>query len=294
LLVVGEHPARDDIEIFEDINFTLRTSNGTCRTTFRNRLRDVDATTVEILDQFYRPDFPLAVEDRAVSHGLTSIEFALRLFPSFPNASFEASDRLLQLMELSLPTGETYILEPEGKPIQYIKPPFVVSLAQPEPRFLPVNRIIAALARRRLRRLPLSPKSMDSQAAKDCRITNISCIHPEVVAFQKADPRFQMCARSVFDVTAPGVHLLRTMNILNKDYFSDVQLRDGADAAFHSLQPGGIWIVGRTLESDFSNHVSFLQRCEGGWQLLGRIGNGSEMERFARVVHPASKVPQLQ
>lgn len=64
---------------------------------------------------------------------------------------------------------------------------------------------------------------------------------------------------------------MRTMNVLNKTHFSDAQLSAGAEAAFQSLSVGSIWIVGRTLESDFSNL---------GRSVLYRIGNGSEMEEF--------------
>jgi hypothetical protein len=81
------------------------------------------------------------------------------------------------------------------------------------------------------------------------------------------------------------------MNILNKDYFSDSQLREGSKTAFQSLKLGGIWIVGRTLESDFSNHVTFLQKLENGWGILARIGNGSEMEGYAGRVEPGPCIP---
>jgi hypothetical protein len=291
LLEMGEHPTREEIEIFEDINFTLRTSNGTCRTTFRNRLQDLDAATIKILAPLYPRDFALGVEDRAVSHGLTSVELARQLYPAFPNARFEASDRLLHLTVVSFATGERYIVEPEGKPLQYINPPFVVSLAHNESRFLPINRCIAAWARRRLRRIPISSDSMAAPGEKYYQITTISCVHPEVTAFEEANPLFRMRTRSVFDITAPGVHLIRTMNILNKDYFSESQLREGAEAVFQSLQHRGIWIVGRTLETDFSNHASFLQKTNDGWQPLGRVGNGSEMEQFADLRRPTSMVP---
>ena len=49
LLNIGENPTSQQIQMFEDICFTLRTSDGTCRTTFRNRLLDVDAATIQIL-----------------------------------------------------------------------------------------------------------------------------------------------------------------------------------------------------------------------------------------------------
>jgi hypothetical protein len=40
---VGDNPTPKSILLFEDICFTLRTSNGTFRTTFRNRFPDLDA-----------------------------------------------------------------------------------------------------------------------------------------------------------------------------------------------------------------------------------------------------------
>jgi hypothetical protein len=71
------------------------------------------------------------------------------------------------------------------------------------------------------------------------------------------------------------------MNILNRAYFSPEQLAEAASAIFDSLVPGGIWIVGRTMEDDFTNHVSILRRQDEGWEILERIGNGSEMEEAA-------------
>lgn len=292
LLSVGENPSREDIEVFEDINFTLRTSNGTCRTTFRHRLNDVDEAAINILQRIYPSDFPLCVEDRAASHGLTSLEFARPLFSAFPNATFEASDRLLHLIEISLPNGESFVLEPEGRPLQYVRPPFVVGLAERESRYLPINQLVAVFGKRRLSQLLATSPQLE--AGKRYRVSKISCVHPEVVAFQKANPSFQINVRSVFDVTAAGIHLLRTMNILNGDYFSEAVLREGADSAFQSLRPRGVWVVGRTLESDLSNHVSFLQKLDDGWQLLGRIGKGSDMEQLVNFAHPTTEVPSLR
>jgi hypothetical protein len=294
LLNIGENPTKEQIRIFEDISFTLRTSNGTCRTTFRNRLRDVDAAAIGILERLYPSDTELLVEDRAVSHGLTSLEWAQRLFQVFPHSKFEASDKLLYLIQLSLASGGTYILEPEGQPLQYIKPPFVVSLSHKESSLLPFNRLIAVQARRHLRHLLLPDGWMESRGGDGYQVSKIKCVHPEALSFSRTNPRFQLRTRSVFDVTPNAVHVLRTMNILNKNYFSDSQLSEGSEAAFQSLKSGGVWIVGRTLESDFSNHVTFLQKQENGWGILARIGNGSEMEGYACRVQPGQRNPADQ
>jgi hypothetical protein len=71
------------------------------------------------------------------------------------------------------------------------------------------------------------------------------------------------------------------MNIFNESYFSDSQIIEGMEAAFRSLKLGGIWIVGRTLEQDLSNHATVFRKDEGGWKVLLRIGAGWELEELA-------------
>jgi hypothetical protein len=143
-----------------------------------------------------------------------------------------------------------------------------------------LNHLIAARAKRRFRNLLIPHGWMDSCGGDGYQVNKICCVHPKARLLKKKNPRFQMRTRSVFDHT-PGVDVLRTMNIFNKAYFSAEQLGDGVNSAFHSLKPGGIWIVGRTLEEDFSNHVTFLRRHQGNWEVLERIGKGSEMEEFS-------------
>jgi len=290
LLSVGEQPSPEQISIFEDVSFTLRTSNGTFRTTFRNRFEDVDKVAVRLIGETYSPGSSFQVQDRAVSHGLTSKEFAERVFEHFPNAAFEASDLVLGLVELTV-DGETFIAERNGTPLQYIKAPFVVPLYHQDAKRYPWNRWVARRARRRFDNLNLPPgwsatqstdtQRVPSQHGQDVQVRYIPFIHPEAVALTRKNPNFRFCERSVFDATARTCHVLRTMNIFNRDYFSEQQLTEGASAAFQSLQPGGLWIVGRTLEDQVTNHATFFRRGEQNFEVLERIGNGSEIEPLA-------------
>jgi hypothetical protein len=84
--------------------------------------------------------------------------------------------------------------------------------------------------------------------------------------------------RSVFECS-PGLDVLRTTNILNKAYFPIERLTEGANAAFQSLKPGGLWVVGRTLENQ-TNHATFFRRTENNWEVMARIGEGSEIEKL--------------
>jgi len=281
LLDVGDHPTEEEIRAFEDISFTLRTSNGTFRTSFRQRFGDIDAAAIRLIDRLWSSETELLVQDRAASHALTSLEFAEQLLARFPRACVEASDLVLYLVRLGRPGGEVWIAEPDGSPLQWAKPPFVVSLRHREPWRFPINHLIAAWAKWRFHRLRLPPNWLELPEIADYRVERISCIHPHARQLSRRDSRFQLRERSVFDSDPASCDVLRTMNIFNKAYFSGEQLAQGALAAFASLRPGGLWIVGRTLEHDFSNHVTFLRRGESGWEVLERIGAGSEMEEFA-------------
>jgi len=284
LLDVGDHPTEEQIRIFEDVSFTLRTSNGTFRTTFRRRFGDVNEVALRLMRSFYPMDTELRVQDRAASHGLTSWEWAEELFQAFPRAELEGSDVLLNLFKVSLPSGELYIVEPDGKLLQYIKPPFVVTLHYGESWRFPVNRAVAARAKRRFEELHLQggPETwMKTPDPSRYVVGRIPFVHPEARMFSQRNPRFQFRSRSVFEHTPAACHVLRTMNIFNKSYFSPEQLSEGVNAAFHSIKPGGIWIVGRTLEEDLSNHATFLRRLDKGWEVLERIGAGSEIEELA-------------
>jgi hypothetical protein len=279
LLEVSDPPTRDEILRFEEISFNLRTSNGTTRTTFRHRMVDVDDLALRLLRQDHQPDKELIVQDRAASNCLTSTEWAEQIHAAFPRAQFEASDSLLFLFRISLPRGRIYFVEPSGQPLQYVESPFVVSLYPRGPYRYLLNHFVAALAKWRFRRLSLPENLANSVKDSRCRIDKISCIHPEADSLSHRDLRFTICERSVFERT-PGLDVLRTMNILNMAYFPRTCLLDGIHAAFESVKPGGLWIVGRTLEENLTNHVTVFRRTAEKWEVLDRIGNGSEIEEL--------------
>lgn len=281
LLRVGDNPSEAEVRVFEDISVTLRTSNGTFRTSFRNRFQDVDAASIVLLKRFFPLDSALRVEDRAVSHGLTSCEWAKGLLPVFPGAEVEASDLVLQLLELSTDGGEVFITEADGTPLQSIKPPFVLSLHHPESWRNPLRRWAAARARKRFDALRLPNGWVEQQQGLGYRVRSIPYIHPEAAALARSDARFTFRHRSVFDRTSMPCHVVRSMNIFNQAYFTAERLEEGYRAIFDSLQPGGIWIVGRTLEEDLTNHATFFRRTENGWEVLERIGRGWELEAMA-------------
>ncbi len=281
LLDVGSDPSDERIAMFEDLSFRLRMSNGTFRTTFPQRFVDLDAAASRWMSELFAPEALIQIQDRATSHCLTSYEWAQRIFTEHPRAEFEASDLFLCLYEVSLETGEKYIVEPSGRALQYIRPPFVVSACHREPRRYPLNLWLGAWARRRFKRVVLPQGWQESETGPGYRVRRISCVHPRAASLAARDARFRVRTRSVFEVTPEACDVLRTMNILNRSYFTEAELTSAAKAVFDSVRVGGLWIVGRTWEEDNSNHASFFLRREDAWQVLGRIGDGSEIEQLA-------------
>ncbi len=285
LLLTSSPPTAQEILDFEDISFTLRMGNGTFRTTFRHRFDDLNAAINELLMGRFPQSMPLRVEDRAVSHGLTSWEWALALREKFPNVEVLASDLLLFLVELRLPDGTIFIAEPNGQALQYIKAPYVVSLSDPESWRYPVNRWIAHRARRRFASLKLPAAWVDGACPYPTR--RIPYIHPEAYALSQVGKTLSFLPQSVFDRAEKPCQVVRTMNILNRSYFSEELLRQASRTIAESLAPDGIWIVGRTMEDNFVNHASIFELRPTGWHLLERLNEGSEIEALILATPPA-------
>ena len=296
LLATPKQPSAADIQFFERLLPHVCLSSGVYRTTYRQRFKNLDPVVNQILMQHYPSSEKLAVEDWAASDCLTSSEWARTLFPLFPQVSFIASDLLLFLVEAGeAHTEKRFIFEPEGNPLQYVNPPFVVRLGQPEPKLFPLNWLLYLSAQRRWRSaknswsLPESWKdSLTEESWKQGKFEfrKLSLIHPEAVQLTHEDARFAVRRHSIFEPSARINHVIRSMNIYNRAYFSEEQLRLGARCVGESLFPGGIWIVGRTIDESASTHevTVFQKQSSGELQVLHRVGPGSEIEGLALTV----------
>jgi hypothetical protein len=296
LLATPKQPSAADIQFFERLLPHVCLSSGVYRTTYRQRFKNLNPRVNQILMQTFAPEEKLLVEDWAASDCLTSSEWARTLFPLFPQVNFVASDLLLFLVEAKeVNTGKRFIFEPDGKPLQYVNPPFVVRLAQPEPKFLPLNWLLYLSAQRRWRSAKNSwslPESWKDSLTEESwqqakyQLRKLSLIHPEAVQLTRKDPRFAVRRHSILEPSARANHVIRSMNIYNRAYFSEEQLRQGVRCVGESLLPGGIWIVGRTIDENASTHevTIFQKQSSGEFQVRDRVGPGSEIEQLALTV----------
>jgi hypothetical protein len=291
LLRMPPEPSAEDLRIFEAVIVHVQLSNGIFRTTFPGRFREVDSWVDECLEKYFSPDFPLQAEDWAASDCLTSLEWLESLSRRFPDARMAASDLTLFLLEYTSRSG-WFVVESDGTPLQYIRPPLVVSLKHSEPLRYPVNRWVRRRALTQWKSIMAGidwndpwlsgsgPEEELWQEREANGIRKIPLVHPRaVVRARDCAGRLAVRRHGVFSPAPSPCDVLRTMNIFNRNYFPEHQLAKGAAAVHASLRPGGIWIVGRTVRQVPAQHQVSIYRKAGDWfENIGRLNGGSEME----------------
>ncbi len=272
---------------FEFVVRNLRLSSGIYRRTYPGRFADLDvavnATFVEVFG-----NSPIEVHDWAASDCSVSAEWAASLWHLFPAARFVASDILFHLIEVSKNEGqEAYILEPDGAAIQYIRPPFVLSLQEQIPWYYPVNSWLASKAKHRLDEIRKILNRCQWPGDENAvlhfppwTLQQVSLIHPRARFMRASDSRFEIRQHSVFAPLPAPSNAIRTMNIFNRGYFNESKLLQGIHAVFDSLSDGGIWIVGRTTEETrpSKNRASIFQKRGPSFFLRSRLNGGAEIE----------------
>lgn len=297
---VSNHGVRE-VEVFEKIVRDLRLTCGVCRTTARGRFATFNPQVNRILLQQFHPGQNLVIHDWAASDCLTSSEWAESLFASTEHSGIKviASDLLLYLAALSVGnSGDLFILEPSGDPLQYSKGPFVCQLDRPEPPHALVNRVLAGQARQFLNKnresIAAGLKQLeqsDTVQAGELQFRRLPLIHPDALALQERDPRFSIRRHSAFDALDKPVEAVRTMNIFNRGYFGPDVLEKGAKTVWNSLIEGGVWIVGRTTPGMQQHHTATVfQKHTAGFTVLQSFEGGSEIEDLVLQLRPVEQV----
>jgi hypothetical protein len=293
LLETSIPPKPEEIAVFERIMEQMKLTSGVYRTTTRSRFTNLDEWVQPILERRLAGQTAIRIEDWAASACVTSLEWHQRLARGLRGFRLTASDLDLYLVALEVPGDGTYVLETGGGLLQYIRPPFVVRMEPPERRPLVVNRILGERARRRLdgirRELGAEPDVLTlPEGTKEkqvgaMRLVKLPLVHPEALALADASAEsFAIRSHSIFTAAPEPVDVVRTMNILNRAYFDEARLQEGARSVWRSLRAGGLWIVGRTVRERPPEHqVSVLEKTAQGFRLGERYGCPSEIEGLA-------------
>jgi hypothetical protein len=272
---------------FGRVTSSIRMSSGVHRTTRRERFREVDVVLDGLLESCFVPADKLRVEDWATSDALAASEFAVRVLRRYPYAEIIASDCVLYLLKVARTSQELLILESDGSPLQYVRPPFVVSLCTDERWFYPINRMYRWIGQKRfnefarvvgameLKRL----RTVDELTCQSWVIRKIQLIHPEAERLRQEDSRFRVELHDAFTASRERCHVLRVMNLYNPHVIGDSAVAAGARAVFDSLAEGGIAVIGRNDEAEGGAcHATVFKRRDRKLVPVVRVGRGSEVE----------------
>ncbi|MFL6354908.1 MAG: hypothetical protein ACJ74Z_24085 [Bryobacteraceae bacterium] len=288
LLNVSANLSAEDLTVFERTTRSMKLSSGVYRTTYHSRFSDLDLVTERIFRTVFAGREKIEVHDWAASTGLPSIEWAMRIFADFPDAAVTASDYFLFLIEAQNSAGETYILEPDGTAIQYVKPPFVVPLCGRERSIFIFNRLAIAWARRAADELKKLAVQIGWNGAADLRtytrgnwtFRQVNMIHPQARRLAADNQRFRVVEHDAFRRLSQPCNALRVMNFYNPRIWGFQKVASGVKEAFESVADGGLLILGRTVEDERPprNDVSIFQKNGSRLRLIERLGHGFEME----------------
>jgi hypothetical protein len=275
-----------DLVRFEIVIRNVRLSSGIWRTTYSSRFDDLDTVAQRVLERTFPSDRTLQLHDLGASDGLLSTHWAERVQAAFPQAQMTASDIILYVTEAVSKSGETYILEPNGRPIQYTRPPFVVSIDVPERVVYPLNVLARAWGRRRLQDLSLSIAEVRWNGVPDDRVIRhgdwtfrqIPLVHPATLSYAR-NGRFRIMPSDAFYPLPSRYDVIRVMNLYQPTVFPQGKIHEGLRANLDSLAEGGILIAGRTIEREGQrNDVSIFQKKGGRVRVLDKLCKGFEFE----------------
>lgn len=257
----------------------LRMPNGTYKTTYPNRMPDVDAAVADAIAAAPPgPGMRVQVLDVGVSSGVTTIELADALAARELDVRVVAVDLFVSAF-LHRVAGVDLLCDAHGRVLQ-IASPLGVKGRPHDPD--------ASFARALLQRLLDGTEQMIGGPDGARRGTPIKLVSPRLV-------RRSGTAIVEHDLTTPRdewvdqFDVVRAANVLNRDYFDDVTLRRMLAHLITYVRPGGLLVLCRTHDETRTNHASVLRRVNGTFDVVTRIGGGSEIESLAAPEHSASE-----
>ena len=258
----------------------LRLPNGTYKTTYANRLPDVDAALCDLLeaDGAAASTTPVRVLDVGVSSGMTTLELVQAMEArGIPRQVVAVDLTVSAYLHRALGVADL-LCDPSGQVLQ-IALPFAAKGRPHDPSgslprralqsaFELAERWVGGPNRARVGR----PVQLISPRLRER--TDVTVVQHDLT---RGNPAWD----GQFDV-------VRAANILNLDYFDEATLARMVGYLRRALRPGGILVVARTHDDTRRNHATLFRLGDDGLEPVRRIGDGSEIERIALAQAPVA------
>lgn len=260
--------------------------NGVWKLTHHGRLRLLDEAVLGVLRAHHGGRERLTVCDLAASTGATSVDFFRALAAEF-DVRFVASDLYRDL--IAVRRGRTCVVfDGFGAPVQYLLGPLVMPESPAESPLYPVNRIAKALVRRRfapaaraaLARADLARLgAFESTTSDGFEIVRLPMLTRETLATLRAGTGFAFEEWNIFEPLPLRGHVVRAMNILTPEHFSDERRVTAIRNCVAATLPGGLFVVGSSPSAGADSVQASIYVVEG--ERLTRVAalnGGSEID----------------
>lgn len=265
---------------------------GTYKRTHRNRFEVLDCELVELIKNKYAKSTQrLLIHDMAASNGITSCEFYDKIEKANLNFDFTASDRFSHIYIVKLHNSRWItILDSDLNVVQYVGYGFVLSYPESAVDF--INRLLLKLLDRYhypLVKSQIEIANIDYNQYVSLKIENrkggierFPLIHPQILEKTELKGNFHFKKHDIFQKDLNAYDVIRAMNILNLDYFSNDKIIRAVKAILSSLKEDGVFIVGRSSDdfADEMHKVSVFWKKAGCFESIGDFDGGSEIKKI--------------
>jgi hypothetical protein len=262
--------------------------NGVWKLTQHGRLHVLDDAVQKCLEARHPRGASLVVCDLAASTGATSIDFFRTLQARF-DVRFIASDLYRDLVAVrSRRWPVAVVFDGSGNQVQYVCGRFVLPSAPPESIAYPVNRALKAFLARAF--LPSARAVLDTAALRRLgpfesldvdgfEVVKLPMLTRNTLATISEHAGFSFEEWNIFERIPERAHVVRAMNILTPEHFSNTRRQVAIRNCIDGLLPGGLFVVGSS-PTPHPNDVQASIYAVDGDQLvrLASVNGGSEVD----------------
>jgi hypothetical protein len=230
---------------------------------------------------------PLIVQDFACSNGITSLDM-YRLLSERRDVVVYATDYFDAIWIVRLPeSGWAVVFNADSRPMQFVGKQFVISASHREPYKYPVNGVLRSWLMRCV--LPRATQELENYrylSGEDPRansvVSRVRLFHPLCLEAQKVVQNFRLGQHDLFKASPTRSQVVRVMNALTPHHFSASRIKLGIRACLACLEPGGLFILGRSAEESHGEPRATAYEWDGEHLMpLWEVNGGYEWPELA-------------
>jgi hypothetical protein len=267
----------------EEIFYTsLRTANGSWKTTRHHRLDQIDDVFFQVLSK--SQSAPSVAMDIGISSGITTLEWLAKFEAKGLRVKMYGTDVAMTVYVVTLGRGFRALIDPAGTILQvelfgrgirlwcglrdYLNGTFIF------------RRMVAALAAHRLDAIGIS---FSIGALPDRLKPLVAGPHRLVSPQLKGRPDIVLIEDDILSKNTPEVagvaDVIRVANVLQHNYFSPQQIETAVRNIKERCRGEGSWVV-ICREKEAKLEGSILRLIGGRFVAEARLGAGSEVEQY--------------